>query len=210
MSHAPEPRHVLVRPQGGPSPLYLIPYAEQSEALADLDDFTYLVPLDDPELALPEALSEYRPGLEYARALAKHLGAAWVVRYWDERHGTTKFVCWGCDGLHWAAELHPVPPHPVRITMLAEFKWYPLRAEGFGDFAPDDPTAALGLSDDLVAGLYRWAADFDAAMNDYVSARDEDEFDARKRELERVGESLAERLAAELGPGRTVNYLGVV
>ncbi|MFI6765403.1 hypothetical protein [Streptomyces sp. NPDC050355] len=41
-----------------------------------------------------------------------------------------------------------------------------------------------------------------------MKERDEDRDDARRRELDRRGKELAERVARELGPGRTVTYAG--
>lgn len=80
---------------------------------------------------------------------------------------------------------------------------------GFGDFAPDDPTAGLDLSDELVADLYRWAADFNAGMEQYLNDRDDAKDDARRGELDLRGRDLAERVAREAGPARTVTYGGL-
>ncbi|PBC86868.1 hypothetical protein BX261_6979 [Streptomyces sp. 2321.6] len=95
------------------------------------------------------------------------------------------------------------------MTMMAEYHWGPFRAEGFGDFMPDDPAAALDLPDDLVDDLYTWAGDHDAGINRYVEERDEDRHHARCVELERIGEELAQRVARALKPGRTVTYAGL-
>ncbi len=220
---------LLLRAQGDPSPLYT---AAGEGLTAAVEAFVRNVPLEDPAPALPADLADRlarwsvarppggfasRPelrrhaaaGLEAARSLAVHLGPAWSVRYWDERHRTAKFVCWGCRRLHWSLYPHGVPPHPLHIVVEGEYQWHPLRAEGFEDFAPDDPAAGLGLSDDLVADLYRWSADIDAAMELYLRERDEDEDDARRRELDRRGRDLTERVARELGPGRTAAYGGL-
>lgn len=218
-----------MRAQGARSPLHEL-YAGLSEEGGD--HYTSSVPVDDPDVDLPEDLarglvswSTARPpggfasrpplrkhvkqGLTLAQAVAKHLGPAWVVRYWDEQHHAAKFACWGCQRLHWTLDAHGDPPHPLHIVVEGEYKWFPLRAEGFGDFAPDDPAAALGLSDELIDDLHGWSADFDANMELYLKERDEDRDDARRRELDRRGEELAERVARELGPGRTVTYAGL-
>ncbi|MFI1052386.1 hypothetical protein [Streptomyces griseoruber] len=150
-----------------------------------------------------------KQGLETAQALARHLGPQWVVRYWDEARATMKFVCWGCRRLHWSLDEHDTPPFPLRITVEGEYKWYPLRAEGFGDFAPDDPAAGLDLSDELIADLYTWAADFNAGMEQYLKDRDDGKDDARRQELDLRGKDLAARVAREAGPGRTVTYGGL-
>ncbi|MBF6047191.1 hypothetical protein GO001_18425 [Streptomyces sp. NRRL B-1677] len=228
MSYQDEPRHLLVRARGDQSPLYM----SDAGHYADPDDFARTVPVDGPDLALPRDLlhglvswSTARPpagfasrpplrkhvkkGLELAQLLAKHLGPGWVVRYWDERHGSAKFVCWGCQRLHWTLDAHGSPPHPLHMVVEGEYAWGPLRAEGFGDFVPDDPAAALGLSDDLVDDLYKWSADFNANMDLYVQERDEERNDACRRELYRRGEELTERVARELAPGRTVRYGGL-
>lgn len=227
MTWDPAPRHLLVRARGGDSPLYLA----DDEGDDDLTRFTRSVPLDDQVLGLTEHLagrlaswSRARPGagasrqnlrrhakqgLEVAQALARYLGPQWVVRYWDDAYDTDKFVCWGCRRLHWSLDEHDAPPYPLHITVEGEYKWHPLRAEGFGDFAPDDPTAGLDLSDELVADLYRWAADFNAGMELYLKDRDEVGDDERRRELDLRGRDLAARVAREAGPARTVTYGGL-
>ncbi|MFF1721047.1 hypothetical protein [Streptomyces sviceus] len=226
MTWTQPPRQLLVRAQGDDTPLY---FPDDDE---DLSRFTRSVPLDVPELGLTESLadrlaswSRARPvggsasrqtlrrhakqGLEAAQALARHLGPQWMVRYWDDAHGTDKFVCWGCARLHWSLDEHDTPPYPLRITVEGEYRWYPLRAEGLGDFAPDDPTAGLDLSDGLVADLYRWAADFDAGMEQYLKDRDDAKDDERRGALDLRGRDLAARVAREAGPARTVTYGGL-
>ncbi|MFH8789137.1 hypothetical protein, partial [Streptomyces roseoverticillatus] len=229
MSHLDEPQHLLVRADGADRSLL---YTSDAGPHADLGDFTSVVPIDEPDLGLPKMLAHglavwtaARPpegfasrtelrkhakkGLQLAQTLAKHLGPTWVVRYWDEQHGTAKFVCWGCQRLHWNLDAHSSASHSVHITVEGEYKWYPLRAEGFGDFAPDDPAAGLGLSDDLVTDLYQWSKDIDASMDLYLKERDMDKDDARRRKLDKRGQELAERTARELGQGRTVTCGGL-
>ncbi|MFD6492070.1 hypothetical protein ACFV99_14385 [Streptomyces sp. NPDC059944] len=224
-----EPRSVLVHARGEPSPLY---EPEDAGAGDGPDAFTRSVPLADDRLALPAALAEAlrswslsrppegftsRPdlrkhakrGLETAQRLAGQLGPSWSVRYWDEQLGAAKWLCWGCDRLHWERDSHGTPPHPVDLTVEGEFRYGPLRSDGFGDFFPDDPAAALDLSDDLVAGLYRWAQSIDATLNrelrDRVDGRYDDDWDRLFHE----GTELARRVAHETGPGRTVTYKGL-
>ncbi|MFI6494538.1 hypothetical protein [Streptomyces sp. NPDC050564] len=198
----------------------------------DIDAFTRNVPLDDSGLGLPEDLADAlhswslsrpsggsvsRPdvrkrvklGLVAAQRLARHLGPSWAVRYWDERHSTSNRVCWGCDRLHWKHDSHSTPPHPVHITVEGEYKFGPLRSNGFGDFAPDDPAAALHLPDELVAGLYAWAAGIDNTLNLDVRDREDGKYDAEWQRLFREGMELARRVAHELGPARTVTYKGL-
>ncbi|MGW0944405.1 hypothetical protein ACWD4O_17905 [Streptomyces sp. NPDC002623] len=98
---------------------------------------------------------------------------------------------------------------PLHITLLGEYRAHPLRTGAYDDFAPDDPAAALGLSGALVADLSVWARDIDAAMDAWLRDRDDDRQDTAFRRLHEAGETLAERLAGELGPGRTVSYEGV-
>lgn len=148
----------------------------------------------------PALRKHVRQGLQLTQALAKHLGPAWAVQYWDERHASAKFVCWGCGKACWTREAHGIPPHPLDIAVVGEYGAGPLRAAGFGDFLPDDPVAGLDLPGDLVEGFRAWSADVDTAM---------ELDDARRRELYRRGEDLAHRLAAAAGPGRTVRYLGL-
>ncbi|GAA4314242.1 hypothetical protein GCM10023086_35440 [Streptomyces venetus] len=220
MTHR-DPEHLLVRARGDGSPLY----ATDAGAYARVEDFTRTLPVADHALGLPDdvvrRLTEWnrarptdgfeaRPalrkhvkqGLEIARLVAKHLGPGWVVRFWDERHQEEKFVCWGCERLHWTVDAHDAPPHPLDITVEGEYGLYPLHAEGFGSLAPDDPAAALHLSDDLVTAFYQWKGAIETTlMND----GDDDEW----QRLFEEGRDLSERLARELGPARTVTYRGI-
>ncbi|MEU3839315.1 hypothetical protein AB0E88_04715 [Streptomyces sp. NPDC028635] len=228
MTRESAPRHLMVRAHGGPSPLS----TADAGAHADPDDFIDEVPLDDPRLNLPHDLTErlsrwdrarpeggfpdrpalrrhVKQGLEAAQDLARHLGPDWVVRFWDEQHGQAKFVCWGCRQLHWTADAHGTPPHPRHVVVEGEYKWFPLRADGFGDFAPDDPAAALGLSEDLVRELYRWAKDIDSVMETWLRDRDDAAREAAYERLDAEGEQLARRVAGELAPGRTATYGGI-
>ncbi|MEU7056365.1 hypothetical protein [Streptomyces sp. NPDC046197] len=224
-----EPRHILVRSRSDRSPLYE-PCGDGTDE--DIGTYARAVPLDHASPALPEGLadalrswSRSRPadgfqsrphlrkhvkqGLEVARALARHLGPSWAVRYWDERHETAKWVCWGCDGLYWERDSHGTPPHPVDITVEGEYAFGPLRADGFGDFFPDDPVAALTLSEGLVSGLRAWAQDIDTTLNLALRDREEGKYDSEWERLFHEGMDLARRLAHELGPGRTVTYKGL-
>jgi len=218
-----EPHNLLVQARGEPSPLYERP--ESGWWDEDADSFTVGLPLEDAALALPaDLLDELRSwslsagsdqrehvkrGLVAAQRLARHLGPSWVVRYWDEVLGTVKWLCWGCDRLHWERDGHRNPPHPVDITVEGEFKHGPLRSDGFGDFLPDDPAAALDLSDGLVADLYAWAESIDTTLNLDLRDREDGKYDAEWDRLFRGGSTLAQRLAHELGPSRTVTYKGL-
>jgi len=224
-----EPRHVLVQARGEQSPLY---EPQDAAAYEDLGAYSRNVPLDDDRLVLPADLTEalrswslsrppggfasrpdlrkhVKQGLATAQRLAGHLGPAWSVRYWDERHRTAKWVCWGCDRLHWERDSHGTPPHPVDLTVEGEFKYGPLRSEGFGDFFPDDPAAALTLSDDLVADLYAWAKSIDTTVNLDLRDREEGKYDDEWERLFREGMELARRVAHEVGPDRKVTYNGL-
>ncbi|MEU6549624.1 hypothetical protein ABZ915_04920 [Streptomyces sp. NPDC046915] len=226
LNRAREPRPLLVRADGGPSPLHETEWGPH----ADPGAVTRTVPAGS--LGLPEdtvraldAWSRARPrdgftdrpalrahvgqGMELARRVARNLGPEWVVRYWDEQRRTAKSVCWGCRRLHWTVDAHGEPPHPLDLVVMGEYAYGPLRADGFGDFFPDDPAAALALSDDLVADLYRWAQDIDAVMNTWLGDRDDARQDAAYERLRGEGELLTARLAAELGAGRTVTFGGV-
>ncbi|MFJ1606472.1 hypothetical protein ACIOHS_24310 [Streptomyces sp. NPDC088253] len=224
-----EPRHLLVRARGEPSPLY---EPEDPRDYEDLGAFTRNTPLNDDGSALPADLADAlrswslsRPsdgfpsrrhmrkyverGLEVARAVARHLDCAWVVRYWDEGQARAKFVCWGCGRLDWALDEHGEPPHPLHIVVEGEFTWYPLRAQGFGDFAPDGPVGSLHLSEELVAGLYAWSKSIDATVNLYLRDREEGKYDDEWQRQFREGRELARRVAHELGPARKVTYRGL-
>ncbi|MEV1066358.1 hypothetical protein [Streptomyces sp. NPDC050263] len=145
-----------------------------------------------------------------ARELAAYLGPAWAVRYRDERRGDERFVCWGCGEVFLTFEAYGDPPHhPLHITLLGEYHAHPLRKGAHDDFAPDDASAALGLSDALVADLSAWARGIDAAMDAWLGDREDARRESAFRRLHEAGETLAERLAGELGPGRTVTYEGV-
>ncbi|MFF9243349.1 hypothetical protein ACF1AY_10000 [Streptomyces sp. NPDC014776] len=224
------PRHLLVRAHGNASPLSTADAGVNSAA--EPDEFVHEVPLDDARLDLPgdlaQRLSRWNrgrddggltarsalrrhaaEGLEAAQDLARHLGPDWVVRYFDERHAHAKFVCWGCGRLHWSADTHGTAAHPRHIVVQGQYKWFPLRAEGFGDFAPDDPTAALGLPDDLVRDLYRWAKDVDSVMETWLNDRDDAARETAYDRLEAEGAQLARRVTHALAPGRTATYAGI-
>ncbi|MFD9222880.1 hypothetical protein ACFWDI_23360 [Streptomyces sp. NPDC060064] len=224
-----EPRHVLVQARGEPSALY---EPEDPGAYEDLGAFTRNVPLDDNRLVLPTDLAEalrswslsrplegftarpdlrkhVKQGLAVAQRLARQLGPSWSVRYWDERHRTAKWVCWGCDRLHWERDSHGTPAHPVDLTVEGEYKYGPLRSDGFGDFFPDDPAAALDLSDDLVADLYTWAKSINTTLNLYLQDREESKYEDEWQRLFREGMELARRVAHEVGPARKVTYKGM-
>ncbi|GGX36688.1 hypothetical protein [Streptomyces noursei] len=224
-----EPCPVLVQARGGPSPLY---EPEDPAAYDDLGAYTRTVPLDDERLALPadladalRAWSRSRPaggftsrpdlrkhvkhGLATTQQLARRLGWSWSVRYWDERQRTAKWLCWGCNRLHWERDERGTPLHPVDVTVEGEYAFGPLRAEGFGDFFPDDPAAALDLSDNLIADLYTWAKSIDTTLNLDLRDREEGKYDAEWERLFQEGMDLAKRVAHELGPARTVTYKGL-
>ncbi|WP_405602223.1 hypothetical protein OG741_27390 [Streptomyces sp. NBC_01410] len=224
-----EPRHVLVQARGEPSALY---EPEDPGAYEDLRAFTRNVPLDEHRLVLPADLADslrswslsrppagfasrpdlrkhVKQGLAVAQRLARQLGPSWSVRYWDECLRTAKWVCWGCDRLHWERDSHGAPPHPVDITVEGEYKFGPLRSDGFGDFFPDDPAAALALSDGLVAGLYAWAESIDTTLNLDLRDREEGKYDLEWERLFHEGMELARRVAHELGPARKVTYRGL-
>ncbi|MGP3637105.1 hypothetical protein ACTU45_27810 [Streptomyces sp. 24-1644] len=152
---------VLVRPRGDASPLY---EPEDPGAWEEPDVFTRNIPLDDVRLDLPADLADalcswssarrpegiasspdlrtyVKQGLATTQRLARHLGPSWVVRYWDEGIRSAKWVRWGCDRLHWERDAHGTPPHPLDITVEGEYRFGPLRSDGFGDFVPDDPAA---------------------------------------------------------------------
>ncbi|MFI9075736.1 hypothetical protein ACIGW8_04375 [Streptomyces sioyaensis] len=131
------------------------------------------------------------------------------MRYWDERRRTAKWVCWGCDRLHWERDSQGTPPHPVDLTVEGEFTSGPLRSDGFGDFFRDEPAAALDLSDDLVADLYAWAKSIDATLNLDLRDREEGTYDDEWQRLFREGREPAKRVAHELGPARRATYKGL-
>ncbi|MCG7526078.1 hypothetical protein MHW47_16710 [Streptomyces sp. OfavH-34-F] len=223
-----KPHALLVQARGEASPLYASPEGEY----AHLDSFTHNVPLDDTGLLLPPDLAkalgtwaaslpqegfDSRPaarkhaarGLKVTQEVARHLGPSWAVRYWDEPRGTSTWICWGCDRLHGERDDQGAPPHPVDISVEGEFRCGPLRSEGFGDFFPDDPAAALALSEALVADLYAWARSIDEEMNTYLRDRNEARYmDVTLRRF-REGEEMTRRLARELGSMRKVTYRGV-
>ncbi|MFI5706172.1 hypothetical protein ACIA78_39825 [Streptomyces xanthochromogenes] len=114
-----------------------------------------------------ELRTHRKRGPELAPRLAMHLGPLWVVRFWNDGHSTAKFVCWQCPRLHWVQDAHTNPPAPSHISDEGEYKWQPLRADGIGDFAPDDPAFSLDLFDELVADLYQWSPDIDTEMELY-------------------------------------------
>ncbi|WP_327315431.1 hypothetical protein [Streptomyces sp. NBC_01235] len=209
------PRHLLVRARGEQSPLSLVadgsvPDLALPAALAGrLAGWAARRPADG-FASRPVLRRHVEQGLVVVRALAGHLGPGWAVRYWDERRGEERFVCWGCGETFLTYEAYGDPPHhPLHITLLGEYRAHPVRKGAYDDFPPDDPQAALGLSATLAADLSAWARDIDAAMNTWLADRDDARWDAAVLRLHEEGETLAERLATELAPGRTVTYQGV-
>ncbi|MFJ5529600.1 hypothetical protein [Streptomyces sp. NPDC093261] len=99
--------------------------------------------------------------------------------------------------------------NPIDITVEGEYAFGPLRAEGFGDFFPDDPAAAVDLSDRLVANLYVWAKSIDTTLNLHLRDREEGKYDGEWERLFHEGAELARRVAHELGPDRAVTYKGL-
>ncbi|WBO63816.1 hypothetical protein [Streptomyces camelliae] len=222
------PEHLFIRAGAGRSPLYRTDAGMASRR----EDFTRETAVDDPAVGLPPDLareltewaqsfpdrgSVSRPalrkhvkrGLEIARRVARFLGPRWVVRYWDEQHQDEKFVCWGCDRFHWTADAHTNPPHPLDITVEGEAGMDPLRAEGFGYFAPDDPAAGLHLPDDLVTAFKAWGRQIDETLELDLPYQEEDRYADEWQRLFIEGRDLSERLARELGPARTVTYKGL-
>ncbi|MFE2587096.1 hypothetical protein [Streptomyces sp. NPDC059378] len=220
---------LLVHARGEPSPLY---ETEDPQAYDDLGAFTSNVPLDDDRLDLPADLADalrswalsrpsdgftsrpdlrrhVKQGLVVARRLARRLGPSWPVRFRDERHRTAKWVCWSCDRLHWERDSHSAPVPPVDVMVEGEFQYGPLRSEGFGDFFPDDPAAALDLSDELVGDLYAWSKSIDITVNLDLRDREEGKYDDVWERLFHEGAELARRVADELGPDRKVTYNGL-
>ncbi|NUQ99274.1 MAG: hypothetical protein HOY79_22895 [Streptomyces sp.] len=120
-----------------------------------------------------------------------------------------KWPCWAATVPTWEHDGHGTPPHPVDITVEGEFQYGPLRSDGFGDFLPDDPAAALDLSDGLVADLYTWARSIDDTLNLDLRDRVDGKYDAEWDRLFRDSSALAQQLADELGPSRTVTYKGL-
>lgn len=223
-----EPRYLLVHARGEPSPLYEL--SGSGGSAEDIASFSVGIPLEDPALALPpdlaEALRSWSPsplpegsrselrrhaaqGLALAGRLARHLGPSWAVRHRDANRGRAEWVCWSCDRLHRGLDSEGTPLHPVDITVEGEFRYGPLRAEGFGDFGPDDPTAGLTLSDDLAAALYTWARSIDDTLNLELRDREDGKYDAEWQRLFHTGADLARRVAHELGPARKVTYRGL-
>jgi len=220
------PRRLFVRAYGDESPLY-VPGDEE-----DLSQCASSLPLDAPELGLTDLLvdrlrswSRARPGegatsrqnlrrhskqgLEVARALARYLGPQWAVCFRDDARASDTFVCWGCGGAHQPLDEHDSPPYPLHVIVEGEFMWLPLRADGVGDFAPDDPVVGLDLSDGLVTSLTTWARDINDTLNRDLRDRVDGKYDDAWQQLFDTGTDLARRVAHELGPARRVTYKGL-
>ncbi|WP_151478509.1 SMI1/KNR4 family protein [Streptomyces albicerus] len=129
--HGEEPRQILVRAQGDASPLYVA----DAGPWPGIGDFTRSVPAES--LGFPEATTDQlmawskdrpgsssalrqhvREGVGIAQRVARNLGRAWAVRYWDERHNTAKFVCWDCLHLHFTPYSHRAVEASERVIRL--------------------------------------------------------------------------------------------
>ena len=132
--------------------------------------------------------------------VAAELGPGWALSCHDELHGSTHLVCWQCGAFHWYLKPHPVRQLPRVLQVRGQYAHGPLRAEGFGDFAPDDPTAGLQLTPGLVDDFYAWSQAVRRQAE--YGTPDGPELDVR-------GAVLADRLATELGHGWTVEYLAL-
>jgi hypothetical protein len=71
------------------------------------------------------------------------------------------------------------------------------------------PAAALHLSDSLVSVLSSWAQSI-KTLNRELQNRQDGKYDGEWQRLFHEGMGLAQRLARELGPARTVTYIGLV
>ncbi|MET9535826.1 MULTISPECIES: hypothetical protein [unclassified Streptomyces] len=67
----------------------------------------------------------------------------------------------------------------------------------------------LALSDGLVADLYAWAKNIDITLDLDVRDREEGKYDDEWQRLFLEGHGLAQQVAHELGPERTVPYKGL-
>jgi hypothetical protein len=168
---------------------------------------------DDPGLALSHDVAEAvrvwcaTPGdgkrgitVSLGFRVAAELGPGWTLSCHDEVHGGTHLVCWQCGGFHWRDRPHPVPVLPRVLQVKGQYAHWPLRAEGVGDFAPDDPTTGLELSAGLVDDFYAWSQAVGRQAE--YGTPDGPDLDAK-------GAVLAGRLATELGHGWTVEYLAL-
>nr|WP_134002888.1 hypothetical protein [Streptomyces sp. 846.5] len=93
-----------------------------------------------------------------------------------------------------------MPELPRVVQVKGQYAYWPLRAEGVGDFAPDDPTTGLELTAGLVDDFYAWSQA--VRRQAQYGTPDGPDLDAR-------GAALADRLATELGHGWTVEYLAL-
>ncbi|MHC5903633.1 hypothetical protein ACVNF4_06920 [Streptomyces sp. S6] len=183
-----EAERVLVRDLGEWSALY--------------DGYEYDVPLDDARLTLPDDLAEAlrSPDLRAAQRLARYLGPGWEVRY-----GEGVLLCWGCERVHGEEGAR----HPQDLVVKGEFKCPPLRAEGFGEFFPDDPVAAVEVPRELSDVFRAWARGIDVALDQWTRDRLDFAYEVECERLFKEGRGLAERLAKYVGAGRRVTYLGL-
>lgn len=168
---------------------------------------------DDPGLALSQDVAEAvrawcatpgdgKRGVTAALGfrVAAELGPEWALSCHDELHGSTHLVCWQCGAFHWYSKPHPVRQLPRVLQVRGQYAHGPLRAEGFGDFAPDDPTAGLQLSPGLVDDFYAWSQAVGRQAE--YGTPDGPDLDAK-------GVALTSRLASELGCDWTVEYLAL-
>lgn len=91
------------------------------------------------------------------------------------------------------------------VRVLADYGCYPLwLPDEYDNIPPDDPR--LGLSPDLVKGLNEWAAEYDSILHWDDPASSTFPSEEAENAFAETGETLARRLAQELGPGWRVRY----
>jgi hypothetical protein len=95
----------------------------------------------------------------------------------------------------------------MRIKIMPDYECAPLWWDGgnpdkMGEILPK----TIGLSDDLCAALWAWAATYDATLIRDDPAKSSFQTDASERAFHAQGRELAKRVAEELGQTATVRY----
>jgi len=94
----------------------------------------------------------------------------------------------------------------MQIKIMADYEcsplWWDGESKNLGNIRPEE----LGLSKQVCADLWSWAAVFDATLNHDDPRISGFSSEIREREFHECGKELTKRVGTELGPKHRVRY----